>query len=106
MEKEVVIKAFKTVWIIYSVCGALLLLTAIAAPPETVLQYTPTCYSIKKWGTECFMCGSTRSFIQASKGNFNAALQFNSLAFALFTLLVANTAVLLYYTITIKKKTP
>jgi hypothetical protein len=96
-------KAFKAVWIIYSVCGLLLLTTAVFIPPHFVLEHTPTCYSVKQWGRECFMCGATRSFIQAGGGNFNEALQFNKLAFVLFILIIINTIALIYYTITTKK---
>ena len=103
IERGMYIKALKAVWIIYSVCGLIVLAASIFMPSHLVLEHTPTCYSVKQWGRECFMCGSTRSFIQAGQGNFRAAIQLNKLAFILFILLITNTIAIIYYTITTKK---
>ena len=100
-------KAFKIAWGIYSVLGLAALLIATLLPAETVLQNTPACYSIKQYGTPCFMCGSTRSFIKAAGGNFNEAMHFNRFAFIIFMALIANLVLITYYLatnyLTIKK---
>jgi len=97
MNKGLLINALKWVWAIYTLCGALLVIVAILLPPDAILQNTPTCYSIKQYGRECFMCGSTRSFIQLGHGNFKAALGFNRLAVALFILIIINLFIFTYY---------
>lgn len=96
------IKAFKTVWIIYSVTGFLTLLAALIIPGNMLLNATPVCYSVRQFGKECFMCGSTRGFILAGRGKFTEAMQMNKLSLVLFFLIIANTFLLLY-TLTKKK---
>jgi len=96
------IKALRWVWGIYTACGILAVIIAIVFPPDAILRNSPTCYSIKQFGRECFMCGSTRSFIQAGHGNFATALEFNRLAVVLFVLAIINFIVFIYYSITTK----
>jgi len=97
-------KTLKIVWFFYSACGVALILAAVLLPSQTILEYTPTCYSIKQYGRECFMCGSTRSFLQAGEGNFKEAINLNSIAFALFCAIALNTPVFLFVSITNFKK--
>lgn len=93
-------KALKKVWIIYSLLALLVLLAAVFIPNEVILNNTPTCYSVKQFGKECFMCGSTRSFVMAGSGNFEAAASMNKMALALFMLIIINSLILLYFFIT------
>jgi len=102
MNKGLFIKALKTVWAIYTVFGVLMVIAAIVLPPDAILKNTPTCYSIKQYGRECFMCGSTRSFIQAGHGNFSGAMHLNRFAIALFVLIIINLFIFTHYQITTK----
>jgi hypothetical protein len=90
-------QTLKTLWIFYSCCGFLLLLLAVFVPAGVILEHTPTCYSVKQYGRECFMCGSTRSFIQAGSGNFREAAKMNRLALVIFIITAVNSAALMYY---------
>jgi len=102
MNTSLYTKALKWVWGIYTACGILVVMVAVVFPPDAILRNSPTCYSIKQFGRECFMCGSTRSFIQAGHGNITAALQYNRLAVVLFVLGIINFIVFIYYSITNK----
>ena len=97
--------AITTVWIIYSICSIVIVLAAIFIPEGMLLENTPTCYSIKELGRECFMCGSTRSFIQFGMGNFKAAFALNKFTFGLFIAIIINLFVFLYYLTILKHKT-
>lgn len=90
-------KALIWVWAIYSAAGLVAILVAAFLPHKLVLTYTPTCYSVKQFGRECFMCGSTRSFLQAACGNFTAAAQYNRLALVLFFAAVINSILFIYF---------
>lgn len=96
------VKALKSAWIVYSAIGLLSMLAAVLIHPKTLLKITPTCYSVKQFGKECFMCGSTRGFILAGHGKFSEAMQMNKLSLVLFFIIIANTFLLLY-TLTKKK---
>ena len=99
MEKDEHIKAVKKVWYIYSVCGLAVLAAAVFIPADILLQHTPSCYSVRALGKECFLCGSTRSFIQSASGNFTAAMRLNKLAVVLFIAAIINSAIFMYYLI-------
>lgn len=92
-------RALKIVWLLYSALGLILLFVVLFIPPRLVLQNTPVCYSIKQFGKPCFMCGATRSFLQAGSANFTQALQYNKLAVVLFAALVLNTIIVTIYNI-------
>lgn len=96
-------KTAKTVWIIYSLAGILPVLVAFIVPRDALLGATPACYSIKQFGHECFMCGSTRGFILTAEGNFAEAAAMNRLSLVLFFIIIANTIVLAYYLLTNKQ---
>jgi hypothetical protein len=97
------LKTLRPVWIVYSVLGILPVIAVLLFPAGLVLKATPTCYSIKYFGQQCFMCGSTRSFILAGQGKFAEAIAMNKISFILFFLILANTIVLIY-TLTKNKK--
>jgi len=97
-------KALKTVWGVYSVAGLLLILITLCLPDAFILKATPVCYSIKRFGKECFMCGSTRSFIQFARGNFENAIALNKFAFILYTLLIINSVFFISFLLKTKNK--
>ncbi|ALM48163.1 hypothetical protein AMR72_04180 [Flavobacterium psychrophilum] len=87
----------KIVWIIGSTCGIVVLCISLFVPYDTVLTITPTCYSVKQFGKECFMCGSTRSFLQLSAGNFKEGIALNRLAALLYLITAINTILFITY---------
>lgn len=97
MQKAKIVSTLEIVWYIYSAAALVLVITAIALPKDMILAYTPICYSIKQFGRTCFMCGSTRSFIQAGSGNFKAAYELNRMALILFIAIIVNTIIVLLY---------
>lgn len=103
-EQPCKLSTVKILWIIASLSGLLLLLVSFFIPAQTVLEHTPTCYSVRQFGRQCFMCGSTRSFIKLAAGNFSEAWALNRLAFVLFISIVANTAAFAIYFVTNKTK--
>lgn len=97
----------KILWITGSLLGILILSASLFIPYKTALAITPACYSVKQFGRECFMCGSTRSFLQLSAGNFKKAVTLNRLAVVLYIAAVINTITFIFYftIINLKKQT-
>jgi hypothetical protein len=92
-------EAVKIVWIIYSALILLVILITFFSP-ETLYKISPVCYSISMYGLECFMCGMTRAFIEISGGNFFNAYNLNRLSIFLFSVLLINSAVFVFYIFT------
>ncbi len=61
--------------------------------PETLMKISPVCISKSLYGQECFMCGSTRAFIEITKGNFYKGFHLNQFSIVLFSLFFLNTVV-------------
>jgi hypothetical protein len=91
----------KILWIIISICGTLTLCISLFLPHETALAISPTCNSIKQLGKECFMCGSTRTFLHLSSGHFKEGIVMNRIATVLYIITIINTTI---FTITTLKK--
>jgi hypothetical protein len=91
------LKTIISLWIIYSAVGMAITLIVFLLPADTILKASPTCYSVKQLGKQCFMCGSTRSFLKAAQGNFNNAIHLNRLAFVLFIIMICNTFIFALY---------
>lgn len=89
-------EAIKIVWILYSALILIVILLTIFSP-ETLYKISPVCYSISMFGTECFMCGMTRAFIEISGGNFSNAYDLNRLSLFLFSASLINSAILILY---------
>ncbi|MBV6478873.1 MAG: hypothetical protein HGGPFJEG_01630 [Ignavibacteria bacterium] len=61
--------------------------------PEFFLKLTPACISKTVYNDECFMCGTSRAFIEASNGNFSEASilnKFSPYLFVIFFILSLN----------------
>ena len=104
MSEEILDKQFRSdlkpalliVWKIVSI--VCIVITGLAfLDPDILLKLSPACLSIQLYGTECFMCGMTRAFIEIGKLNLSEALQLNSFSIALFSCFVINSITSIIY---------
>ena len=80
----------------------LILLVVFFVDENLILSKMPTC-EYQKIGKECFLCGSTRAFIEIKNMNFDKAWSLNKLSFLIFGALAINT--ILFLKTIIKKYT-
>ncbi|MFP5436694.1 MAG: DUF2752 domain-containing protein [Bacteroidia bacterium] len=97
-------KALYYVWILYSAPALLAVLFTALLPDQLIYTTTPKCYSVKQFGRECFMCGSTRSFVALGNADLPSAWQLNRIAVVLYCTIIINSIVLCIYLV-IKNKT-
>lgn len=64
--------------------------------PETLLKLSPVCTSKLLYNQECFMCGTTRAFIEIANGNFSGAFDLNKFSIALFFIFFAFSCLLFF----------
>lgn len=84
-------------WLFYSALLLLVVLVAILVPEATIYGLTPQCYSVKHLGKQCFMCGSTRSFVAMGHGYFAQAWRYNRFSSVLFAVVIINSFVSIIY---------
>ncbi len=65
--------------------------------PDMLMKIAPVCISKSLYGEECFMCGSTRAFVEISKGNFFNAYLLNKFSIILFSMFILNTMIFLTF---------
>ena len=94
--------AIQIVWQISGVLSILILLVVFFVDENLILSKMPTC-EYQKIGKECFLCGSTRAFIEIKNMNFDKAWSLNKLSFLIFGALAINT--ILFLKTIIKKYT-
>lgn len=97
-------KAWVYVWIFYSALALMAVLLTALLPDTLVYKTTPQCYSVKQFGQECFMCGSTRGFVAMGNCNITKAWSFNRLSVLLYITIIINSIVAALYLST-KNKT-
>ena len=90
----------KIVWYIISSLIILLLLTLLFLNNNTLLYLSPKCTSILLYNKPCFLCGTTRAFLEIKNLNFNKAYYFNVLSIPLFLLFLINSYL---YILSLKK---
>jgi len=73
---------------------------------ETALRLSPVCISVAEYGTECSLCGMTRSFVAISNFDISKSLGYNRAGTALYSIFVINCvfAIKRLYIIYNKKK--
>ncbi|TDX86348.1 DUF2752 domain-containing protein [Epilithonimonas xixisoli] len=81
--------AIKIVWQISGVLSILILLILFFVDENLILSKMPTC-EYQKIGKECFLCGSTRAFIEIKNMNFEKAWSLNKFSFFIFGALFIN----------------
>jgi hypothetical protein len=87
-------RALMAVWIILS-AGLMVVLTAsFVLTPESAARILPPCEWQVAYDRECPLCGMTRSFIHAARGELGPSLDANRAGLPLFLLFVANEAAL------------
>lgn len=67
--------------------------------PDVLLKLSPVCVSKTMLNEECFMCGTTRAFIEASRGNFTGAASLNKFSPLIFLMFVFS-GIYFFYSIT------
>jgi hypothetical protein len=97
-------KALYYVWILYSALALTTVLLTALLPNQLVYTVTPKCYSVRQFGKECFMCGSTRSFLALGNADMASAWQLNRFAVLLYCMIIINSVMLIVYLVT-KNKT-
>lgn len=58
---------------------------------NTVLEATPTCYSVARFNKECSLCGMTRAFIEITNLNLKTATLLNRGSVPLFLIILLNS---------------
>lgn len=95
--------ALRIVWKISAVLSILILLLLFFIDDDKLLSISPTC-DYQKIGKECFLCGSTRAFIEIKHFNFDNAFNLNPFSIFIFGLLILNSILLLNFLKKIKTK--
>ena len=90
MENKDLKDAIKIIWMISALFFLLIIICILLVPDYFILSKIPTCENIKN-GSECFLCGSSRAFIEIGKLNFSKANQLNKFSILLFVLLSINS---------------
>ena len=93
-------KEVKIVWYIISSLIILLLISLFFLNSNTLLNISPNCTSILLYNKSCFLCGSTRAFVEIKNFNFSKAFYFNVLSIPMFILFIINS---LLYILSLKK---
>ena len=89
------INALKIIWILSGITTILVVLAIMIVPTHWILESIPIC-EYKALNKKCFMCGSTRAFIEILKFNFLEAYRLNKISIYLFFLLLINTLTLIF----------
>ena len=93
-------KEVKIVWSIISILIILLLILLFFLNSSTLLYMSPKCTSILLYNKPCFLCGTTRAFLEIKNFNFSKANFYNTFSIPLFSLFLINS---LLYILSFKK---
>lgn len=96
--------ALKIVWMLSALTFLIILISILFLNENLILNQMPICES-KKVGGKCFLCGSTRAFIEIKKLNFTNAYFYNKLSILIFTIMTLNSIIYSFYYIFKKLKT-
>lgn len=95
-ENQELKKAILIVWQISAIFSIVILLILFFVDEKIILSKVPIC-EYKAKGGECFLCGSTRAFIELRKLNFKSAFALNRLSPFVFGLLILNSLIFFKY---------
>ena len=87
--------ALNIIWMISALLYLLIFLSIMSYPENLILANIPICENQKN-GSECFLCGSTRAFIEIKKLNFSNAYSYNKGSILLFVIMTINFLTYLY----------
>jgi hypothetical protein len=99
MFAEQVRTSLLTAWLVVSAVLLAVLAAPFILPPQTIFSLAPKCQWKTKYGRECPLCGMTTSFVLISRGRFDDALDRNRGSIPLYSAMVWNECVALWYTI-------
>jgi hypothetical protein len=91
--------AFLISWLVVSTLVFAVLLAPFLLPPQAIFDLAPACENRIRYGRECPFCGMTTSFVFISRGRLNAAARQNKAAIPLYSALVWNECVAIWYTL-------
>ncbi len=60
---------------------------------EIAFRLSPVCISMSKYGTECSLCGMTRSFVAISNLEISRSFDFNRAGIPLYTIFLLNIVI-------------
>jgi len=89
--------ALKVVWLILTLITVTVLLMPVILDKQAVLEITPTCVSISRFGTECAVCGMSRSFLEITDGNLKEAIDINNGSVYVYSLFLLNSISFIAY---------
>jgi len=91
-----IFKEIRIVWEIFSVLLLFLLLSVFFIDSHSLLSFSPKCTSISLNNKQCFLCGTTRAFIEVKNFNFNNAYILNKFSIYLFSILLFNSLIFIH----------
>jgi hypothetical protein len=83
------IEALSIIWMMSAMLFVIIIAVILVTPESALLSIIPTCEN-KKNGSSCFLCGTSRGFIEITKLNFSSAHSYNKGSIILFTTMGIN----------------
>ena len=90
-------KASVIVWVIISVCVAVILIVSYLPAENTILEISRRSRSFNHGNRDCPLCGMTRSFMAINRGEFDKARSLNKNSIVLYASFVLNEALFAVY---------
>lgn len=87
--------AIKIVWYLTGLFSFIIILIVIIIPSKSIFESIPTCRSIQ-FGTECFLCGTTRAFYKIKELEIMKAYELNKLSPFLFLAMLINIVIIIF----------
>lgn len=87
---------FVAVWLVASTLAFPALLATLLLPQQALVAFTPVC-THRAGGGECAWCGTLAGLLLVPHGNFNAAANRGALSIPLYSALVWNECVAVWY---------
>lgn len=81
--------ALRIIWLISGIVSLIIILVTFFVPSDFVLKNMPTC-DYSALNKTCFLCGTTRAFLEIKELNFAQAYKLNKLSLFLFFLMIIN----------------
>jgi hypothetical protein len=87
---------FLAVWLVASTLAFPALLATVLLPQQALLALAPVC-THRAAGSECALCGTLAGLLLVSHGNLNAAANRGALSIPLYSALIWNECVAVWY---------
>jgi hypothetical protein len=89
--------ALRIVWLAVTLVTASSAAAPFLLPEPLITSLAPVCESKRRYGRECFLCGSTTAFIAIGRGDWASAQHSSRLAGPLFIAFSANAVIAFAY---------